>query len=130
MSTKKNKTDKFEEFRSRAMKIAEKSGQKSKSTVTDEPFILGEEYGFEPPIEIDKPVYTDRLALMQATQRQDIVSCLKIFFKADFPRFLSVMNTTGDDAELITLGISQAIFEHFYGIDVDQFDGGFPMLSI
>lgn len=67
---------------------------------------------------------------MQATQRQDVVTCLRIFFKDDFARFLSVMNETGDDAEMITLGISQAIFEHFYGVDAAQVNGGFPLLSI
>ncbi|WBT08826.1 hypothetical protein PAB09_00210 [Corynebacterium sp. SCR221107] len=71
-------TDQFEEFLTRAQELAKKTGKKQNPTVTDDPFILGEEYGFEPQIVITKPVFTDRLTLAQAAQRQDTVTCLRV----------------------------------------------------
>ncbi|QGU03099.1 hypothetical protein CKALI_11275 [Corynebacterium kalinowskii] len=130
MTKKIETTDQFEEFLGRAKKLAKKTGKKQTSSVTDEPFVLGEDYGFTPEISIEKPVFSDRLTLAQAAQRQDTITCLRVFFKDDFTRFLICMNDMGDDAELITLGVVQALFEHFYGIGVDDAVGGFPMLSI
>lgn len=128
MSKTTKSTDRFEEYRARGLDLSKKSGASPKSSVTDEPFILGPEHGFDPEIRIEKPVFTDRLSLAEASQRKDVVGMLRIIFKADFARFLNALNAQGDDADLIALGVATAVLEHFYGSGIGEAVGGFPTL--
>lgn len=122
---KNNQSDRFESFRERAVTIADRSNLKTTASVTDEPFIIGEDYGVEPAISISKPTFIDRIALQQSLAEENIIEVLRLLFKSDFRRVLLILNDEGDDAELIALGIVSKVMEHFYGIGIN--DGlGFP----
>ncbi|AKK04597.1 hypothetical protein CMUST_01240 [Corynebacterium mustelae] len=107
--------DRFEEFRARAVKSGKFKGLKQSRSVTDEPFVLGEEYGFINPIEIEKPNFSTRQALADAAVREDLISMLKILMKDDFGKWVMKMDEAGDEAEFISAGLVIAVIEHFYG---------------
>lgn len=119
--------DRFEQFRSRGVEVSKRSGRKRRKFVTDDPFVLGEEHGFNPPIEVEKPVYTDRLAIEEMSRNGDAVGILRLLFKSDFRRFLVALNEQGDDAEEIAIGVFLEIMSHFYGDGIADEMGTFPM---
>lgn len=120
-------TDRFEQFRARGIALRQKTHQRKRGFVTDEPFVLGEEYGFNPPIKIQKPVYTDRLAIEEMSRAGNANGVLRLMFKDDYRRFLAALNDTGDDAEEIALGVFIDIQTHFYGEGIMDELGTFPM---
>ena len=122
-----NTSDRFEKFRSRGLELQQKVGAKRRGFVTDEPFVLGEDMGFDPPIVINKPVYTDRLAIEEMSRAGNATGVLRLMFKDDYRRFLVQLNGAGDDAEEIALGVFIEIQEHFYGPGILDELGTFPM---
>lgn len=120
-------TDRFEQFRARGVALAKRSGTNRRAFVTDDPFELGEEYGFTPPIVVEKPVYSDRLAIEDMSRKGDAVGILRLLFKNEFRRLLVALNGVGDDAEEVSLGIFIAVMSHFYGEGIVDEIGTFPM---
>ena len=78
-------------------------------------------------IEIQKPVYTDRLAIEEMSRAGNANGVLRLMFKDDYRRFLAALNDTGDDAEEIALGVFIDIQTHFYGEGIMDELGTFPM---
>lgn len=115
----------FEKYRATALKLAGKSGQNTKTVVTDEPWVLGEELGFNPPVVVEKPSFLDRVQFQRVFSSQDVVEILRFIFKEDTARVLVALDGEGDDAELIALGLVADFFEHFYGVGFDEVVGGF-----
>lgn len=104
----------FEEFRDRAIALGG-SGVK----VTNTPFVLGEEHGFDPSVELPKPGYKARTLIVDALQRRDILSALRIVLGREVDRVLDAVDAheekTGTSGDLIVTGILIAYMEHFYG---------------
>lgn len=120
MATAKKTTSKFETARARALKVGSKVG--GYSTITDEPFVLGADEGFDPPIEVEKFTFSRRTALARAMQRAEqensadaMVESLQILFGRDVVRVFAALDKEGDDAELIAGGLVISVLEHFYG---------------
>lgn len=119
--------DRFEKFRARGMAMQNRAGHRRRTFVTDDPFVLGEEYGFTPPIEIQKPVYTDRLAIEEMSRAGNATGVLRLLFKDDYRRFLAALNSVGDDAEEVAIGVFIDIQAHFYGEGIVDELVTFPM---
>ncbi|WP_426727087.1 hypothetical protein ACEN2A_08415 [Corynebacterium auriscanis] len=120
MATAKKTKSKFESARARALKVGSKVG--GHSTITDEPFVLGADEGFDPPIEVEKFTFSRRTALARAMQRAEqensadaMVESLQILFGRDVVRVFAALDKEGDDAELIAGGLVISVLEHFYG---------------
>lgn len=131
MATQRKKTDtqeaisKFEEYRERALKVAKSADLKAGSgTVTNEPFVLGEEYGFKPEIKVEKPSFLGRVSVQRALESGDVIEMIRVIFGDNAVRVLVALDGEGDDAELVALGLVAAFFEHFYGLDLDQIGHG------
>ena len=76
---------------------------------------------------MEKPIYTDRLAIEEMSRAGDAVGILRLLFKSDFRRFLVALNEQGDDAEEIAIGVFLEIMSHFYGEGIADEMGTFPM---
>lgn len=118
--------DKFEKFRTRAL---ETTGLGAKqSLVTRDPYVLGDEYGFTPALELAPPTFADRLVLADASEKGDFMDVLRVVFKQSLGRVITAIDKwereTGQAGELILTGIAVDYIEHFYG--KGAFDGNFP----
>lgn len=113
------KIARFEEFRERALRATKATN--APSIVTDEPFILGADEGFDPPVEIEKPSFTLRFNLNEAMNNGDVSKVLRLVFLDDINRVFRVIDAhereTGESGDEIITGILVAYFEHFYGVD-------------
>lgn len=109
---------KFDKFRERA--ISSPKGKQG-GLVTNEPFILGPEDGFDRTIEIERPNFTERLNIGIYVQEGDIVGMLQSVFGENTNYILYQLNryeaATGELADDIFMGIVMAYLEHFYGMD-------------
>lgn len=134
MATKKttktdDSTDLFERFRARANEKVSKSSGGKLVAVTDDPYILGEEEGFDPEISIPKPDFTTRIALTDASRNNDMIRILRLLFGNDVNRLIGTINEIApDDGEEILGGILTDILTHFYG--PGAMTAGFTGLSI
>lgn len=130
MSSKKTKTEnldadvdpapdtsRYAEFRERALSVT-KSGSR-RSVVSNEPFVLGEEYGFDPAITLPKPSLKVRMLIQDAMTEGRLLDVLRYVFGSDVNRFLDTIDEyeveTGEDAELVMSGVVFAYIEHFFG---------------
>lgn len=120
MATAKKQQSKFDTARARALKAGNKGV--GYATITDEPFVLGIDEGFDPPIEVEKFTFSKRTALARAMQRAEqdnsvdaMVESLQILFGRDVIRVFAALDKEGDDAELIAGGLVISVLEHFYG---------------
>ena len=132
MAAAKKTESKFDIARTRALKGASKGG--GVSAITDDPFVLGAEEGFDPPIEVEKFTFSKRIALARAMQRADredsvdaMVEAMQILFGRDVLRVFAALDKEGDDAELIAGGLLVSVLEHFYG-DSDEVGNFFGLL--
>lgn len=109
----------FEEFRERALKATRSPN--APSIVTDEPFVLGPEDGFDPPVVIEKPNFTLRFNLSEAMNNGDVSKVLRLVLMNDINRVFHVIDEyereTGVSGDEIITGIVISYFEHFYGVD-------------
>lgn len=110
--------DKFEQFRERALATPGMAGV-TNPVITREPFVLGEEQGFNPPIELEAPTFADRLVFTDATDRGDTMAVLRVVFKQNLGRVIDAITRweteTGETGELVLMGIAVSYIEHFYG---------------
>lgn len=106
---------KFDKFRERALRTTTDKGNKG----SNDPFVLGEDAGFSPAIVLDKPSLKARMLLQDAVQQSRVLDVLRFIFGSDVNRFLDVLDLheeeTGENSELIMMGIIIAYVEHFYG---------------
>lgn len=109
--------DRFEKYRARAVKV---TGNDKSGLVTDEPFVLGEADGFNPPISVSKPSFVIRLAIADAMKNRDVVQALRLMFGNVTNRVLLTIDKYEDqfpdiNGEDIMLGMVIDYLEHFYG---------------
>ena len=110
-----NKADRFEQFRDRALAI----GVNDNPTVSDTPYKLGKNEGFDPEIELPKPALRARMLAEDAIRRGDTLTVSKIIFGPYVDRILGRLEDyeteTGQSADVVLLGLIYDYFEHFYG---------------
>lgn len=106
---------KFEQFRDRAMTV----GVPAQKMVTDEPYVLGEDEGFNPPIELPRPALRARMISEDALRKGDTLTVSQIVFGPYADRILSRLedyeSETGESASIVLVGLFYDYFEHFYG---------------
>lgn len=109
---------KFDKFRDRAIKSPK---SKTGGLVTNDPFVLGPEDGFDRTIKIERPNFAERLNIGIYVQEGDIVGLLQSIFAEHTNYIIYQLNLyeakTGNVADEIFLGIVMAYLEHFYGKD-------------
>lgn len=105
----------FDKFRQRAIE----AGMGADSIVTNDPFILGEAEGFNPPIELQRPSFSTRVAIQDALGKQDFVRAMVLIFGNDVNRVIEVLDDyekeTGESSTVIFTGIVIAYTVHFFG---------------
>ncbi|MFE2998664.1 hypothetical protein ACFXG4_27135 [Nocardia sp. NPDC059246] len=112
----------FEDLRERARA----SNLYLKSAADSEPFVLGPERGFDPPIEVNWP--SSLLAREDfdiASRRTDIFGMLRILLGSDFRRVLEAFDRLSDSEELL-VGLTMRIVDHFNGVGASDVPGGTP----
>lgn len=106
----------FDKFRDRAIALR---GEASEVRVTNEPFILGKDDGFDVEIVLDKPKFTTRVAIEAALKDHDEVRIIQIMFGKYIDHVLRALEKyeeeTGNAAIDVLAGLMAAYFEHFYG---------------
>lgn len=116
--TAASKAKAFEAFRNKAIARNEKLGRQRPQMATNEPFILGEELGFTPAIEINVPTLEAILVMENAIREGDSWTTLRALFGGE--NAVRVMSTVSDNynafeaAEIIE-GIVFSVSEHFFG---------------
>ncbi len=115
MTTKK-KTDKdvsrFEELRKRAIEMP----GVDMSKITDEPFVMGAEWGFtDNPVTVALPTFTAAELISESLRTNQILNAIRILFKADANRVSAALDTLGKDAGPAALLLVDDIITHFYG---------------
>lgn len=114
-ANKKTENSRFEQFRDRALAI----GVDNAETVSDDPYILGADEGFEPEIKLPKPALRARMIAEDAIRRNDSLTVSKIIFGPYVDRILGRLEEyereTGENADVILVGLIYDYFEHFYG---------------
>lgn len=114
-TTKKNGPSRFEQFRNRALTL----GVDNAETVSDKPYVLGADEGFDPEIELPKPELRARMIAEDAIRRNDSLTVSKIIFGPYVDRILGRLEEyereTGESADVVLIGLIYDYFEHFYG---------------
>ena len=114
-ATKKNDPSRFEQFRNRALTL----GLDNAETVSDKPYVLGADEGFDPEIELPKPELRARMIAEDAIRRNDSLTVSKIIFGPYVDRILGRLEEyereTGESADIVLIGLIYDYFEHFYG---------------
>mgnify|MGYP006887428393 CR=1 FL=1 len=112
---KKSTNERFEKFRDRALAI----GAQGVGTVSNDAYVLGEDEGFSPAIELPKPALRARMLAEDAIQRGDSLTVSKIIFGPYVDRVLGRLEEyereTGENADTVLFGLIYDYFEHFYG---------------
>lgn len=112
---KKAAATRFDKFRQRAID----AGMGADSIVTNDPFVLGEAEGFNPPIELQRPSFSTRVAIQDALGKQDFVRAMVLIFGNDVNRVIEVLDDyekeTGESSTVIFTGIVIAYTVHFFG---------------
>lgn len=112
---KKATATRFDKFRQRAIE----AGMGADSIVTNDPFVLGEAEGFNPPIELQRPSFSTRVAIQDALGKQDFVRAMVLIFGNDVNRVIEVLDDyekeTGESSTVIFTGIVIAYTVHFFG---------------
>lgn len=107
----------FEKFRARALKVSG-TGERNK-IVTNDPFVLTEEQGFDPPLKLEKPSFAVRMGLQDALGKNDYMRALQLMFGGQINRVLLVLDRyerhTGNDSDNVLVGMLMEYMEHFYG---------------
>lgn len=109
----------FEDFRARAHASGRQMGFKD-----IEPYVLGPERGFDPPVVVDYP--TDLVALdayEQAARSQNVLKMLEILLGEDRLRVYAAFDRFPDKLNLL-LGMALAIQDHFLGVGSSDVPGG------
>lgn len=105
----------FDKFRQRAID----AGMGADPIVTNDPFVLGEDEGFNPPIELQRPNFSTRVAIQDALSKQDFVRAMVLLFGNDVNRVIDVLDTyeqeTGESSMVVFTGIVIAYTVHFFG---------------
>jgi len=113
--TKDAAPSKFEQFRDRAMSV----GVTVQDMVTNDPYVLGEEEGFDPPIELPRPALRARMIAEDALRKGDALTVSQIVFGPHADRILARLEQyereTGDNANAVLMGLFYDYFSHFYG---------------
>lgn len=129
-NVEKIEDSRFLKFRNRAVEMRISDGKNH--LVSNDDYVLGEEYGFTPPIVLSRPSFKERTAFGAAMERGDALSSMRIVFGADLNRFLDVLSDYEDETNIpgddIAIGIMIDYFEHFYGKGV--FEKSFRRPSI
>lgn len=108
----------FEKYRERAIKTG---GDTAPKIVTDAPFRLDSEQGFNPPLEVSKPSFAVRMSLNDAIQKGDQARAVSLIFGQQTTRVLLTIDTyerkTGEYGigDKILSGMLMDYLEHFYG---------------
>lgn len=114
-TAKKNGPSRFEQFRNRALTL----GVDNAETVSDKPYVLGADEGFDPEIELPKPELRARMIAEDAIRRNDSLTVSKIIFGPYVDRILGRLEEyereTGESADIVLIGLIYDYFEHFYG---------------
>lgn len=129
MTAKKNttaaaKAAKFENLRRKAIE----SGLATESKVNDDPYILGEDFGFDPEIKIDAPSLESMLVLQKAITAGDVLDQATTLFGAvATTRIVRRLDQDFDapTASQILTGIILDVTEHFWGRDAAEVEEGF-----
>ncbi|MEY8577210.1 hypothetical protein AALI21_02740 [Corynebacteriaceae bacterium 6-324] len=112
MATPKKSANKFEELRNRAIE----SGIVHQNKTTDEPFILGEDWGFkESPISVEKPTFTRAELISEALRTSQVMAALRLIFGEDLRRISPKLDALGDDAGPAAIMLIEDVMVHFYG---------------
>lgn len=119
---------KFDALRKKAV---ERGIAASKPTiVTDEPYVLGADYGFETELRVEKPSLESLIVFQEAVNSGNALRISQTL--------LGVENTTlavrtldskfeTNDAEEIFVAIILDVIEHFFGADAGEVAGGFSL---
>lgn len=114
----------FEKFRQRAID----AGLGVEAVVTNDPFVLDEADGFTPPIELERPSFSTRVAVQDALSKNDIVRAMVLIFGNDVNRVIEVLDAyereTGESSAAVFNGIVIAYTVHFFGEGSQS--AGFP----
>lgn len=118
------KLAKFNQLRQKAID----AGVAIESNVAQEPFTLGEDYGFENPIEAKVPSLETTLILQRAISAGDVVDqAVALFGNVGADRLVKALDKEFDAAagSQILAGIILSAYEHFWGRDAGEVAGGF-----
>lgn len=114
------KIDTFEALRRRA-------GDQGLNISEPEPYILGADRGFDPPLVISYPTkLSDKVALDVAARRADYVSFLHTLLgDTGFARVLAAFDNE-PDGERLLIGLQLIVLDHFLGRGAGDVPGGSP----
>lgn len=115
--------EQFEDFRSRASKL----GVKKKQDANIDPYVLGEDRGFDPPIEITFPKdLPSQIAFDQAARADDVFGMLGILAgKRNLMRIATAFDQF-DDGMALMAGLVYAVLDKFRGPGAGDVPGGTP----
>lgn len=113
----------FEQFRDRAATVPRGTRRAAQKM---EPYVLGPDQGFDPPITVQFPTtLTGRVQVDQLSRRDDIYGLLQVLMGGQFMRVVATFDQF-DDGEELLLGLAYKILDHFYGQGAGDVPGGTP----
>jgi hypothetical protein len=119
-SPREERIEAFEEFRRRA----QRSPLSTARLREVEPYVLGPDKGFDPPIAIAMPTGLVELsAFDQAWRASDPFSMLRILLGSEYLRVLRAFDTQPDAMDLLS-GLAMAVTDHFLGQGASDVPGG------
>ena len=113
-NTAAKKAAKFAQLRQKAIN----SGLATESKVSDEPYILGEDFGFDPEVRIEAPNLEKLLILQRAINGGDVLEqSTTLFGGPNTERIVRALDQQFDTAAAsqILTGIILDVIEHFWG---------------
>lgn len=129
-NTEKNaaakKAAKFAQLRQKAID----RGVADKIKINNKPFVLGEDYGFDPEITIPAPSLESTLVANRAMTAGDLIDQANaVFGEYNAARIIRYLDEGFDNdvagASQALFGLILTVFEYFWGSDAMEVDGGF-----
>lgn len=103
--------NKFEELRRRVIE----SGKIQTVKTTDEPFILGADWGFTTPIKVEKPKFTASELISESLRTGQVLQALRLVFGPNISKVLPKIDALGDEGGPSSILLIEDIMVHFYG---------------
>lgn len=126
--TAAQKAAKYATLRQKAIDRGATNGKPT--VVTNEPYVLGAEYGFEPEISIPVPNLETLIVFQNAAEGNNVWEITRsIMGPSNAVRIIRALdeNFEVDEAEQVMSGILLDMLDHFFGPGAGEVRGGFTL---